>query len=57
MLLRYCAPSMNLIVCKTVAKTTESSVFSPAIFISLLSQVVFIFSSKFSFTVFENRDV
>lgn len=42
MLLRYGAPSTNLIMSETVARTTESSAFSPAIFISLLSQVVFV---------------
>lgn len=53
MLLRYYVPSMNQIMSKTVARTTGSSVFSPAIFISLQSQVtIFIFSVKFSFTIF-----
>lgn len=58
MLLRYCVPSMNPILSKTVARTTGSSVFSPAIFISLLSQVtIFICRIKFLFTIFKNRDV
>lgn len=47
MLLRYCVPSMNQIVSKTVAGTTGSLAFSPAVFISLQSQVtVFILSVK-----------